>query len=885
MMKLLFPLPLFLLLLCSCSLGKETTNPASRGFPTPNFDVGKHDEWADTSLNGSQESKPELGFPWLLVYLPVTSCHAVLEGDAGTFSPPDLSRMPGNSWCNWTIWAGPHKHILIYIEGFEGISQCEENQDKLIFQGVLSSVESKVTYACRNHGTLVFAAQAVAVHIVFLSTMSSHNHSHKYFKGRYYVFEDYETFTGGERPVVKSNSSAGLSPKSFIMHSQHILDFVNTSRKLSSKNGLPATSKERWWRNGKATSLESFLQPTVSLLKTKKKVTLKPLDMKRIHVAKPTIDDIRNGNITSSSNFKKTLVLESSSFENEDKAIMYKPIASSATLRVSQKVRMMTKLVAMKGHGTVTESVNLQNSGHRTTRWKPAYMSNTGRTILGTSALSGTTFPQMFMEDQRTPVSPPKSIPEKKQEQVPHSLLTNSEFSRKIMDEMELQHLELQEVYTGEQRNNQAFGEENGNRDKYIAVTTAVGKNDSRGAEQLTTEMPDIPTAKPETYLTTVGDPNVLPAPSLRMLNRKLLGPTTTTATNFQAVPSKNSKGTQVEAVSTSPLNNPVTRNTERLQKKRINPNPPYSPSAQVSSHKTSLKAENNSYERDSVLKPHDNYFVLESEHNPGDLLFEISFGIENKGWSSPIGSELEKALIDSIKSQVQEKVKLLSIKVKEVKLKEIIRKEETETDRQNGPNLIFMFWLHLTPEEKNISHLLHLQLEDLGGTSVEVGKVQTVVVRDVNECSSGIGLCGDKAICRNGYGTYICQCKEGYEDRSPKNSGTLCFHNPQTGISSLFRYTEILVGTTVFFICALVVVISVLCSIVRNKFTKKDLHFQEAALPGTSTSFDQNNIHPLLSLDPGLLKLRAKSPERPLQQRTSPSETYRVSIEQSECL
>ncbi|XP_060128241.1 uncharacterized protein LOC118082808 [Zootoca vivipara] len=819
----------------------------------------------------------ELGFPWLLVYLPVTSCHAVLEGDAGTFSPPDLSRISGNSWCNWTIWAGPHKHILIYIEGFEGNSQCEENQDKVIFQGALSSVESKITYACRNHGTLVFAAQAVAVHIVFLSTMSSHNHSHKHFKGRYYVFEDYETFTGGERPVVKSNSGAGLSPNSVIM------DFANTSRKLSSENGLPATSKERWWGNGKATSLESFLEPTVSLLKTKKKVTLKPLDIKRIHVAKSSIVDMRNGSETSSINFNKTLVLESSSIENEEKAVMYKPIASSATRRVSQKVRMVTKSVAVKGHGTATESVTLQNSGHITTRREPGYMNNTGRTIFGTSALSGTTFPQMFMEDQRTPVSPPKSIPEKKQEEVPHPLQANSEFSRKIMDEMEFQHLELKEVFTGEQRDHQAYGEENGNSNKYIAVTTAAGKNEPRGAEQLTTEMPNIPTAKPKTYLTTVGYSNVLPAPSLRMLNRKLLGSTTTTATNFQAVPSKNSKGTQVEAVSTSSLNDPVTRYIERLQKKPTNPNPLYSPSDQVSSHKTSLKAENNSYERDSVLKPHDNNFVLESEHNPGDLLFEISFGIENKAWSSPIGSELEKALIDSIKSQVQEKMKLFSIKVKEVKLKEIIRKEET--DRQNGPNLIFMFWLHLTPEEKNISHLLHLQLEDLGGASVEDGKVQTVVVRDVNECSSGIGLCGDKAICLNGYGTYICQCKEGYEDRSPKNPGTLCFHNPRTGISSLFRYTEILVGTTVFFICALVVVISVLCTIVKNKFTKKDLHFQEAALPGTATSFDQSNIHPLLSLDPGLLKLRAKSPEQPLQQRTSPSETYRVSIEQSECL
>lgn len=69
-------------------------------------------------------------------------------------------------------------------------------------------------------------------------------------------------------------------------------------------------------------------------------------------------------------------------------------------------------------------------------------------------------------------------------------------------------------------------------------------------------------------------------------------------------------------------------------------------------------------------------------------------------------------------------------------------------------------------------------------------------------------------------------------------------------------------------------------------------MRFREAALPGMPaepqlqpTTFDHSNISQLLTLDTAQLKVRAKPPELPLQLRTGPSETYRVSIEQSERL
>ncbi|XP_061478273.1 uncharacterized protein LOC133382812 isoform X2 [Rhineura floridana] len=779
-MKLLFPLMLFRLLFFCFLLGKDTTNLAARVLQTPNLDVVKRDEWANTTLDESQELTPELGFPWLLLYLPIKSCHVIFWGEAGTFSPPVLSRIQTNSWCNWTIWAGPHKHILIYIEGFEGKSECEGNQDKIIFQGVLSSVESKVIYACRNHGTLIFATQAVAVHVVFLSTASSQNHNHKHFKGRYYIFEDYEISTGDEGSVLKSNNSVGFSPKSYIINSQDILDFVKTSRKLSNEKGLPATIKDRWEENGSTTSLEASTRPTASLLKTTENLTLKPLDMKKMHIAKPPINGTRIGNETLSGNLKKTLVLGSSNSENAEKLVMYKPTASSASPHVSQKVRMVAKLVAAKDHGTTTESANVQNSGHNTTNWGPTNMRDTIKAIFGISAFtSGNTFPQEFMQEQKTPIPSPKTIPEKKQEHIHQSFQSNSEYSRKSMDEMESQqHFELQEALKGEQVENQFNSEENGNSALHKASAAAVGENVFHEVELLTAEVPNISTAKAQSHLNTFGYPNVLHAPSQRMVNSNHIGTTSTTTLDLQAV---HSNSTQMGTAVTSQLNNSVTRYKEHPQKRRTKPNPSRSPSDQVSSHETSLNAEIHFYDRDSVSRSHENYSVLESQHNPGDLLFEISFGIEHKGWIPPVGSELEKDLIDSIKSRVEKKVKLFSNKIKEVKLKEIKREGETEMERQNGPNLIFMFWLHLTPEEKNISHLLHLQLEDLSGASMGPGKVQTVVVKDVNECNSGIGLCGDEATCLNGYGTYLCQCKEEYEDHSSTKSGTLCIRSPRS--------------------------------------------------------------------------------------------------------
>ncbi|XP_029449538.1 uncharacterized protein LOC115087033 isoform X3 [Rhinatrema bivittatum] len=143
--------------------------------------------------------------PPMLVYVPVASCHQFLSQDFGEFFPPAHSdNSLANIWCNWTIWAGPRKHIVVYIKNFIANEDCDKNEDKIVFEGVSSPVENTVVYACWNKITHMFAAQALAVHVVFLSSGSSRKHAGKYFRGSYFVFKDHETDVSIQHPVLSS---------------------------------------------------------------------------------------------------------------------------------------------------------------------------------------------------------------------------------------------------------------------------------------------------------------------------------------------------------------------------------------------------------------------------------------------------------------------------------------------------------------------------------------------------------------------------------------------------------------------------------------------------------------------------------------------------------
>lgn len=155
----------------------------------------------------------ELGLPWAMEYSPVRSCHIIFRDGSGMFYLPLHADIKTNIWCNWTIWAGPQKHIVIYIQGFQGSEGCGKNQDKIIFHGIASSVETKVVYACHNRGTLIFATQATAVHVLFLSGSGSLSSEYGHFKGWYYVFRDSETVGSSNDTIAPQEPVQEVSKK------------------------------------------------------------------------------------------------------------------------------------------------------------------------------------------------------------------------------------------------------------------------------------------------------------------------------------------------------------------------------------------------------------------------------------------------------------------------------------------------------------------------------------------------------------------------------------------------------------------------------------------------------------------------------------------------
>ncbi|NXN21913.1 FBN1 protein, partial [Nycticryphes semicollaris] len=184
------------------------------------------------------------------------------------------------------------------------------------------------------------------------------------------------------------------------------------------------------------------------------------------------------------------------------------------------------------------------------------------------------------------------------------------------------------------------------------------------------------------------------------------------------------------------------------------------------------------------------------------------------------------------------------------------------------------------------VSLLLHSQLEELLGTLMGVEKLQLVslFVEDINECSAGVGFCGEEAECFNDVGTYLCRCKKDYEDRSPNKSGTLCIPAPRSGIG-FFRHADILVGAAIMAgLAMLVVAAAILCKAARRRWHPRRNPSPEEP-PVRAVEEPAMELHDLgecLRLDPFQLKLRARPPEWLWAARAHPGQAYRVFLEQS---
>ncbi|NXP82916.1 MUP4 protein, partial [Ramphastos sulfuratus] len=153
--------------------------------------------------------------------------------------------------------------------------------------------------------------------------------------------------------------------------------------------------------------------------------------------------------------------------------------------------------------------------------------------------------------------------------------------------------------------------------------------------------------------------------------------------------------------------------------------------------------------------------------------------------------------------------------------------------------------------------------------------------VADVNECSAGVSLCGEGAECFNGLGTYLCRCRQGYEDHSPTKAGTSCVPAPRSGTVFL-QHADILVGAAIAAALATLVAAGAMCR--AGRWRRRRLPSPEEA-PGRAAEEPRLELRDLgqcLRLDPFQLKLRARTPEWLWGARTPSAQAYQLYLEQS---
>ncbi|XP_019404749.1 PREDICTED: uncharacterized protein LOC109319559 [Crocodylus porosus] len=867
----------------------------------------------------------ESGSPWLLAYLPIKSCHVILKDDFGKFSPPH-SGIQTNIWCNWTIWAGPRKHILIYIKGFQGNGDCDENWDKIIFQGVMSNVERKMAYACKNQGTLIFAARALAVHIVFLSGRNFLSQEYK-FKGEYYTFKDYETADSidvaseqGLKLQSRKTSSSGilLHPKLPKVHSRR-LGFQKTTTAPNDPNKLHKLPTDQ--EAGKATNLEILRNQILhnnlhAYLSQAMDSTTSPTPFPKGEKPMNLGDNKNYSREEKPSDFlKKTPGLNISvvsATKDEKRPVL---VFRRLPYRVTIHSDWLFKPLGMKQPKKSTEVESVSTSRklgpqhdsavHRRPAGPEDLQSDvrpyeaeisTSRhayqSLEGMRERTQTVAPQTFRvdlpKDQKTLQANAVDL-----QGVIHDHIrsledswSNADLTKGIKEATgQLQHItELERNVKKSSTDQEAFGDDNGKANLYFKSAVAYTEM-KLGVQSLTSETskPDI---KTESVLSPATVQNTLDVSSLKASSSYWAD-----ATEFWGVARNVQSDLLVAEAATSTLHvdSRITRMKEHLLLASTK-SYPFSPSFDgITKHIESPEEDaHDSSDLASLLASLENDTTLESQHKPGDILFEVTTEMKHEIRIPQSRKKMKKALLESMKLYIQENLKLSASKVNKIKLKEI--------KRTNDQNLRLTFWLHLKPEERNISLLLHSQLKELIGRSVGEKKLQltSLSVEDVNECNSGIGICGDEADCFNGVGTYLCRCKKEYEDHSPTKSGTLCIRVPRSDLGSLFSYVEILIGAIISVALILVVAVSITCMVVKKRRTKKDFCLQESSPSGTPytaqsppqvPAVDLSNLGDYLARDPFQPKLRARPPEWTLRMRDNPNEAYRIFVEQSECL
>ncbi|XP_031805111.1 uncharacterized protein LOC100927735 [Sarcophilus harrisii] len=871
----------------------------------------------------------------MVACIPIRRCHVVFKDAFGTFSlPENLNSSWSNICCNWTIWVGSKKHIVVYIKGFEGPENCDQSQDRIIFQGISSSVETKTFYACGRQSTLIFAAQALAVHIVFLSVRSYPKHIPS-FEGQYFVF------TNPEKQVPPK-----LAVGSSLATSQRLGERTLNSMDSSPEVVSITQSGNFLSLNTISLGLEKSQMVTETVMLKNKELVEgegKTLGWKHLHGFFPLIPT--KGPLIRYKTPSPTLLMQELGSPTET-------IKNSAGRDGVMALRMTSIPITSYGNkpenkaseknlslsGLLDSLIHHLNWPSKTFPWTELLPKSVGisdrllpSARVGEENLPGnTTKTEKLIQQEDLVITKPSNLYShltvqtirKPQDVVnnhnlyqssSHVMLVKGKNFLEIRPRVDESNTEPSNIPKEDLFSNLQFN------DEYLAPeSSATGKE--RGEEI-------FPTRDEVSKGISLDPAQSISLENIKHLNGDLpdLGSSRKVTTSSEFVWDSVSPGTLTEL---SPsLKTPCT--DQNFLKKVVSGVHPILDAAHSSAPTPNFTSKQdwqakamgslipdqawNNITADEVLvltpeytdaRPTSPSFgnesVLEFQHHPGDILYEVTVEMERQVEAAYDASEVEKVLVDSFNQEIGENLGHFSPEADAFKLTRIKRKDTS--------NVTFIFWLFLRSSGKNMSDnlmsqfggsensALQLQIRTFIRNTVKALQLhlKSVSIHDVNECEIGLQQCGEGAECFNGVGTYLCHCKEDYEDHSPKQTGILCIHVPPSGVGFYFNYLDLLISATVFATILLMLIISFVWLASRTTQKKRDFCLQEtmsleglSALPQTQTRSHSKlrKFTKYALYNPYESKPQARVMDGSLEQIPYLSKDSHVCMEQSESL
>ncbi|CAJ0951260.1 unnamed protein product [Ranitomeya imitator] len=762
-------------------------------------------------------------------FVPARSCHLHLSGPHGTFSPPIFyGNIHVNLWCNWTIMAAPERHIVIYITGFQTNKSCSENHDEIIFEGVSSSVENTIVYACWNKHTHVFATKALAVSVVLLWRSFANTGSNRYFYGRYYVFND---------PVLGPNIDSGncsLVSKQNVSTSAIIQPPIpdeTPTTKSHLDSVFPESSSSEMFRSIPYSPETSYPQVPPTVMET--------------YISTPTNDHL----LTTTTHGDDMLHVTRSSSQ------------TLSTMYYSSESPVMIQSLEL---GVLEDHTVGDLEPSHIGKWET--MSQSTWTTAGSEFFSetpslisaqNTEFPEaahlgviswmvetkMFTEDRSAIVqtqnpSSPQNLEVKVDEQltiestvashpipeIPTELTYHKnmlEFTE-ITDKMEtideytiVRDLETQSLPTIDHKYTQSLVEPMEELD-WWTVTGNLEATDS--------------------ISTTSTHPLSTP-PSYLYFSRELRNTFSNAPEDIkpQVTPSPNSPQ---PAHNLKPSMDITTRGlfSEGNEKSTYS----YQTNSDLDFYPNAAGQPRGGYlDKQDVIYFFDNESGLGVLHKPGDSLYVITTEIEDK---DVVWKGSEEDLVQSISEKITERMIYYPSGANSLVLKEIRSVtpffDNDAVDHQGSPTsgwsnvnkVKLTFWLQLFQGGKEMRNFLKTQLKALEGYPFGSSNATLIsyTVDDLNECQLGIENCHSNAHCVNTVGSYSCVCMDGYEDHSPDASGTSCIAAKSAEINSLSEHLEIVIGVIVTVAVTLLFIIITLSVVQYKRRAKVNFSLQD---------------------------------------------------------